>query len=223
MWTDQFVVKFSNITPELPPEQQNPFFGDDLLVRIADAPTSTWSSPCALSSAGTCEAYINSDQAITIDKPQTGLVRVAVQGDWTNAGKVSADLVIERTRNGQGRPTAIGRVQQDDLIPVQVEIPAGTTQAVFELAWVGNWGRYPTNDLDMYLLDPNTGSEPNDEGATAASPERVVIDNPLAGVWTVQVQGFSVQSLHGDPERATDEYALRVTADGQRLPAVQTH
>ena len=47
-WTDQLVVKLSNVAPELPPEQQNQLFGDDVLVRIADAPTSTWSSPCVL-------------------------------------------------------------------------------------------------------------------------------------------------------------------------------
>ena len=219
--TDQFVVKFSNITPALPADQQNQLFGDDILVRIADAPTSTWSSPCSLTAAGTCEAYINSDQAITIDNPQTGLVRVAIQGDWTNAGKVSADLVIERTQGRQGPPTAFGRVQQDDLIPVQVEVPAGTAQAVFELAWEGNWARYPTNDVDMFLIDPN--SDVNVDGATSASPERVVIDNPVPGAWTVYVQGFTVRPLRGDPDGNADEYALRVTADGKRLPAVQSN
>jgi hypothetical protein len=222
--TDQFVVKFQNITPELPPEQQNQLFGDDILVRLADAPTSTWSSPCTMPNSEVCEAYISADQSITIDNPQTGLVRVAIQGDWTNAGAVSADLVVERVNNRQAFPTAAGRIVQDDLIPVMVDVPAGTTQLVFELSWEGNWGRYPTNDLDLLLLDPNyPTSEINVDGATLSSPERAVIDSPVAGIWTAYVQGFSVQSLRQSPNGATDEFVLRVTADGKRLPAVQTN
>jgi hypothetical protein len=152
------------------------------------------------------------------------LVRVAVQGDWTNAGRISADLVIERTRGRRGPPTAAGRVQQDDLIPVQVDIPAGTAQAIFELSWEGNWGRYPTNDIDMLILDPNyPTSDINVDGATLASPERVVIDNPTPGVWTAYVQGFSVLPLRGDPGGSADEFALRVSADGKRLAAVQSN
>jgi hypothetical protein len=92
------------------------------------------------------------------------------------------------------------------------------------LSWEGNWGRYPTNDLDMYLLDPNyPNSDVNADGATSASPERVVIDNPIAGVWTVYIQGFSVLPLRGDHDGSSEEYALRVTADGKRLPAISTN
>ena len=149
---------------------------------------------------------------------------MAIQGDWTNAGRVAADLVIERTRGRQGPPTALGRIQQDDLIPVQVNIPTGTAQVVFELSWEGNWGRYPTNDLDMLLLDPNyPTSDVNLDGATSASPERVVIDSPLAGVWTVYLQGFSVLPLRGDRDGNSEEYVLRVTADGKRLKALQSN
>jgi hypothetical protein len=105
-----------------------------------------------------------------------------------------------------------------------VDVPAGTTQLVFELSWEGNWGRYPTNDLDMLLLDPNyPTSDINVDGATLNSPERAVIDNPAAGIWTAYVQGFSVQSLRPSPNGATDDFVLRVTADGKRLPAVQTN
>jgi hypothetical protein len=33
-------------------------------------------------------------------------------------------------------------------------VPAGTQQAVFELSWLQNWARYPTNDLDLVLVSP---------------------------------------------------------------------
>jgi hypothetical protein len=223
-WTDQFTATFANITPELPPEQQNQFFGDDILVRIADAPTSYWSSPCSLPPTDTCEAYMSSEQTIAIDNPQTGLVRIAIQGDWTNAGRVSADLIIQRVRGSQGPPTAAGRVQQEDLIPVQVDVPAGTAQLVFELSWEGNWGRYPTNDLDMLLLDPDyPTSDIILDGATYDSPERVVIDSPAAGVWTAYVQGFTVRPLPGGASGESDSYVLRATADGKRLTSVPTN
>ena len=122
-------------------------------------------------------------------------MRVAIQGDWTNAGTVSADLVIERTRGALGPPTAAGRVQQGDLVPVQVEIPPGTAQAVFELAWEGNWGRYPTNDLDLILLDPNyPASEPTSTAPRSPARSAWSSTRPPAGVWTAYVQGFSVQT-----------------------------
>jgi len=220
-WTDRFRVSIRNVTPELPPADQNALFGDDVFVRIADAPTSLWSSPCVLPGTDFCEAFVSADQTIVVDNPQTGLVRVALQGDWTNAGLVSADLRIERTRGFQGPPTASGRIAESDLIPVQVEIPAGTAQAVFELSWDGNWSRYPTNDLDLLLLDPNFPTSPlNVDGATLNSPERVVIDNPVPGTWTAYVQGFTVRRLGHSFRGARDPFILRVTADGKRLPAV---
>jgi hypothetical protein len=114
-------------------------------------------------------------------------------------------------------------VQQEDLIPVQVDVPSGTAQLVFELSWEGTWGRYPTNDLDMLLLDPDyPASDVILNGATYDSPERVVIDNPADGVWTAYVQGFTVRPLPGGASGEADSYVLRVTADGKRLAAAST-
>ena len=52
--------------------------------RIVDAPTSI----AVVRAAG----FPNAVEPVTVDveNPQTGLVRVALQGDWTNAGRVSA-------------------------------------------------------------------------------------------------------------------------------------
>ena len=76
---------------------------------------------------------------------------------------------------------------------------------MFELFWLQNWGRYPTNDLDMLVFDPggnlvvDTAGIP--PGASLNSPERAVIANPVAGQWTVLVDGFSIQQ-HGAPDIA---------------------
>ena len=48
------------------------------------------------------------------------LARVAVMGDWTNAGRVSSDVTIKRVRSPQGMPTAWGKVpgRQLPLSPI---------------------------------------------------------------------------------------------------------
>ncbi len=201
--TDQFKVTLENVSPELPPALQNQLFGDDLFVQAVDAPTSFASQPQPFF------GFVSGDTSFDIDNPQTGIVRVAVQGDWTNAGRISADLTIERTRNPQGPATGRGRVEQGEFVPFVFGVPANTSELVVELAWRENWGRYPTDDVDLLLIDLATGTL-NTDGATIASPERVVIANPPAGIWIALVNGFTV---HGDHSH----FRLRATADGIRL------
>jgi subtilisin family serine protease len=207
--TDRLTIRFTEITPEGP---ENTLFGDDLLVMGIDAPTSV-----AVHRIGTGGVFVATDTTFTIDNPQTGLFRLAVQGDWTNANVISAHVAIERTVTPLGEPTATDRIEQDDLVPVPVDIPAGASQAVFELFWQQNWGRYPTNDLDMILFRPDgslylVGGAP--PGATLDSPERVVIANPPAGRWIVVVDGFTVWDTNRGPRSGTDRFVLRVSADG---------
>ena len=200
--TDQFSVSLQNITPELPPSEQNQLFTDDILLNIVDSPTSF---------GRTREfRFVGTDSTFPVVNPQPGLVRVALQGDWTNAGRISADVVIERTKGAQGPPTASGEIHQGDLIPVLVNVPAGVSQLVFELSARENWSRYPTDDLDLILFAPSS-STPNTDGVTLDSPERAVINNPAAGAWFALVDGFTV---HG----AVAHWQLRATADGVRLP-----
>jgi hypothetical protein len=230
--TDQLTVTLSNITPELPAAQQNMFFGDDIFLNVVDAPTSL--------GVFRLSQFVNANSTSIIDNPQTGLVRVALQGDSTNAGKISADVTIERVRALQGRPSAVGRIAEGEDVVYEVAIPAGAALAVFETSWLATWARYPTNDLDMVLFNPS--GKVNVTGAASNSPERVEISKPAAGTWTVVIQGLSVHAPgsdgdddpeaaeaenenhpHGgqgddDHDRAAKErYALRVTVDGSRL------
>lgn len=199
--TDRLVVRLRNISPELAPGQQNVFFGDDIFLRIQDAPTSFDRRPVS--------AFVGADSAFPIDNPQSGLVRVAVMGDWTNAGRISVDLEIEQQRDPQTPQTGNGQVAEGDLVPVQVNVPAGTAQLVFELFWAEDWASYPTNDIDLFLVDLTTGAV-DFSGASLNSPERVVIDNPTAGPWLALISGFTV---FGEK----DNFVLRATADGVRL------
>ena len=205
--TSQLNVRLFNVTPELPPGSQNQLFGDDLHIAIADAPTSAaaWRI-----NPGLGESFVpaGSDITIPIDNPQTGFLRVALQGDWTNAGRVSADVEITQVRNPLGPPSDSGTVHQGEEDVAQFDIAAGTHELVVELFWNEDWSHYPTNDLDLVLVDP-TGT-PNFAGATAASPERVVIANPPAGTWSALIDGFTVFTRDS-------RWKLRVTADGHRL------
>ncbi len=210
-FTDRLTVTIDQITPELPPGQQNVFFGDDIFYLIADAPTSVLADRAA--------GFTAVDTTEVIDNPQTGLVRVAIQGDWTNAGKISARVTVTRERSIE-LPSALSIIEQDEVEMFEFDVPAASTEAVFELAWKQNWSRFPTNDLDMVLINP-AGTVSN-AGATISSPERVQIANPMSGRWTVAVVGFTVHGNFGhvgddedDPRR--DLFTLRAEADGKRL------
>ena len=86
-------------------------------------------------------------------------------------------------------------------------MPAGTKRLEAQLEWDEDWGSYPTNDLDLFLIPP--AGAPNFAGATLNAPERAGIDNPAAGNWVAVVDGFSVSSRRGD------KFGLRIVVDGK--------
>ena len=216
--TDEFTLTIKNITRALPPAAQNQLFGDDVFVTVADAPTSFLRDRFF--------DFIGADTTIKVPNPQSGLVRLAIQGDWTNAGAVSADVVIERKRSIQGPPTAFGVVAEGEVKVIEFDVPSGKANLTVETFWDKDWASYPTDDLDMYLFDPNgdivldtTGAPP---GATLDSPERTEVTKPIAGTWTALVAGFTVHDDgHGQKGHvcARPNFLLRAKADGVRLKA----
>jgi hypothetical protein len=212
--TSRVKVTLRHITPANAPADQNVLFGDDIFLTVVDAPTSFARTRAA--------AFLATDTTIPIDNVQPGLMRVSLQGDWTNAGRISADVVIARERKDPGEDTVEGKIRQGELLAYPIVVPAGATTLAFHLAWEGDWSRYPTNDLDLILQDP-TGKL-DFRGATLDSPERVTVTKPAAGTWVAYVDGFSVHAgidddEHGDGDgRARrEEFELRVTIDGTRV------
>ncbi|MDJ0807686.1 MAG: S8 family serine peptidase [Gammaproteobacteria bacterium] len=203
--TEKLTINFNNIMAELPPEEQNALFGDDLFVVIQDAITSDE----AILGGG----FIATDTTIEIDNPMTGLIRIAVMGDWTNAGMISTDMTVTRSLNELPDPYAKGKLLEGEVDLVSFDVPPRVAELVIELAWIRNWSRYPTNDLDMLIYDPK-GSV-SFEGATLASPERVVIAKPMPGTWELEVQGYTVHQVSGD---ARSKWELHILADGENLP-----
>ncbi|NOX43045.1 MAG: S8 family serine peptidase [Gammaproteobacteria bacterium] len=199
--TKKLIVTLNEILPELPPDEQNTIFGDDVFLTIIDAPTTI--------NDVLFEDFIATDKIIEIPFPQEGLVRVAVMGDWTNAGKISAKITIKEITRRLSRPVARGKLEDQEIDIFELEVDDDAKQIVFELFWKNNWDSFPAHDIDLYLMDPLNNIIV--DGASFRSPERVVIDAPEPGIWTAVIEGFA---LHG----FEDEYLLRATDDtGQRL------
>ena len=200
--THQLDVALENIQPALDPADQNPFFGDDIFLAIVDAPTSFNSTLAS--------GFVNGNVTIPIQNPKWGLLRIAVMGDRTNAGPVSADIRITRQRTPLPDPSAKGATPPAGACQlIDIVVPAAVSELAVLLSWKYNWGFYPTNDVDLYVMDPN--SSVSSAGATFASPERVTFSNPDPGVWSFFACGFEIN----EPNK--DIWQLRVTADGQLL------
>jgi hypothetical protein len=122
---------------------------------------------------------------------EPGLMKVTVQGDWTNNGKVGTRVTIRRTA-GKIPVAATDPIRPGETILIPVDVPSGTTQASFELGWRQNWARFPTNDLDLFLCAPGFVLHSDFSGATLNSPERITVSNPETGTWYVMVIGFGV-------------------------------
>jgi hypothetical protein len=146
--------------------------------------------------------FINADTTFTFDNPQTGLLRVTVLGDWTNVGRVSADVRIEEVKAPLPARAFKGDIGEGELVSQTFDVPAGTASVTFRLSWENDWGAYPTNDLDMILVSPTLVG--NFNGATLRSPELVTIQNPTAGTWTIFVNGFAL------PTGGREKFQVRV-------------
>jgi len=199
--TSQVLVVLSNVTPALPPAQQNQLFGDDLLLAVHSAKTSVLfpESPYPVFEFST------SGGTFVINDPETGLMRITVNGSWTNAGAISGDVAIVSLANPVPQFTTQGTIADQELLSFPVNVPAGVSQADFRLSWREDWGNYPAADVDLILIAPD--GTLNFDGASLNIPEHVVVKNPLPGTWFSIVSGFEIHT-------GTDRFELRVALDG---------
>jgi serine protease AprX len=195
--TDRVTINLSNFTHGA---IQNALFGDDIFLAVHTAKTS------AIGEGDYQFFGFVLGGTLVITDPEPGLMRVTVNGDFTNAGPISADVSIASTKGGNSKSTEGGKIDEGQSLSFPIAVPAGGSQAVFSLRWQNNWSRYPTSDVDLILVDPNGNL--NFMGATLNSPETVVINNPTPGIWTVFVEGFELPA-------GTDKFDLRVTVDGK--------
>src|SRR5262249_15569913 len=70
--TKQVVIALTGVTPSLPPAQQNPFFGDDILFTVHSAKTSSIGE-------GDYKFFdFTKGETVAVDDPETGILRVTV-------------------------------------------------------------------------------------------------------------------------------------------------
>ena len=201
--TSQVFLSLSNVTPSLPPSQQNQFFGDDILLTVHTAKTSKHSN--AFGDGDYLVYAFTLGGSAVFDNPETGLMRITVNGDWTNAGEISADVTIASATDATPQITKQGKVGQSDFIFVPITIGPGVTTADFRLVFREEWSNYPVSDIDLILIQPDGGL--NFDGATLNGPESVMVANPMPGTWYAVINGFEVHV----PD---DRYELRVSLDG---------
>lgn len=89
-------------------------------------------------------------------------------------------------------------------------VPDGSTALELELSW-----QFPENDLDVVASGPSGEHADNIDGATLDNPERIRIDDPVAGTWTATVNAYL---------STPDSYKLAITTSrpGATTPRVST-
>ena len=184
-------VRVLSVTPNNPADQQNPLFGDDIVVAIHSAKTSKFGNGNYLAHTPT---FVNGPVTFRVTNYDIdrGVMRITVLGDWTNAGTVDAQLEIQKIHNSNrlGEQITVNRIFPGDNQVYTVEVPEGATVFETSLAWVQDWSTWPTNDLDVIVVAPD--GRTYYQGATLDGPEFVRINNPVAGTYELHVIGYTI-------------------------------
>ena len=179
----------------------NALFGDDILLTVHSAKTSSIGD-------GDYKVFaFTSGDTFTVSNPDLGLMRVTLSGDWTNGSPIGATVAISSERTKTPGKSAHDKIEEGDTFAYSFVVPPGTARLDAQLEWDKDWGSYPTNDLDLFLVPPS--GAPNFDGSSLNVPELAGIDNPVAGTWIAIVDGFSISSRRGD------KFGLRLVADGK--------
>jgi hypothetical protein len=143
----------------------------------------------------------------TIENPDQGIMRITVTGDTTNASPISATINILSINDPEPGKTASLKITEEQTVAVPFTVSAGAGVLSLRAEWDGDWGTYPTNDIDVILQRPDGTFDLS--GATLNSPERAEIKDPPAGEWVAYIAGVTVFTKDGDRVK------LRVAVDGQ--------
>jgi subtilisin family serine protease len=200
-------VSVDSVTPNLPPDQQNLLFGDDIFFSVHQAKTSAFGE-----GDYPVQTFVVGPRQFTISNPEPGYMRVVVLGDWTNVGRVSSELTLTAKAQKSAKLSKYGTINEGELAQIPYTVPSGVKSITFELTWNNDWSHYPTNDLDLIVVDPD-GNLIFD-GATLNGREMATVDKPKAGKWMILVDGFNIygklanNGTESGPQK--DSYRVRV-------------
>ena len=223
--TSMLHVRVHGVSAELPAAQQNPFFGDDVFMRIqrasvhqrdrfcvpivpAPAPPAAQCSEAIFIAAGATREF-------TFERPIAGVWRITPTGDWTNAGRVNYTVDVWVEQESWAQHSAKAKIDFGDSHQYTFDVPVGTARLDARLSWMNMNGHYPISDVDV-ILTPPTGPVINTCN-TGRAPELCGVDNPVAGTWRARVVGFSVPTF-GTPG-GREDYTLRLALDGTVVTA----
>lgn len=201
-------VSVDAVTPKLPPAMQNVIFGDDVFMAVHQAKTSAFGEGDYV-----FENFVTGPTQFSVSNPEPGYMRIAILGDSTNVGRVSSDITVTAKAQKTAALSKFATISEGQLAQIPYKVPAGLKSITFELTWNHDWSYYPTNDLDLILVDPD-GNLIFD-GATLNGREMATIAKPKAGNWIILVDGFNVwgtlanNGTQTGPQ--TDNYRVRVT------------
>jgi len=167
--TAAVIVTLSGVTPGA---AQNQLFGDDILLTVHSAKTS------AIGEGDYKVFAFTTGGAFVIPNPELGLMRVTLNGDWTNASPIGAAVNVYSVTSPLPGQTTQGAIEEGDLVAVPFIVPAGTAALDVNLEWQADWDAYPAHDLDLILVNPNGGA--SFAGATINNP--VLCGNSADGV-----------------------------------------
>jgi subtilisin family serine protease len=209
--TAQLFVRIHTIAAQLPPAQQNPFFTDDVLIRIQ--------SSTVHNDDYRVEEFVpaGAGKLFTFNRPEAGIWRITPSGDWTNVGTVSYTVDIWADSEALPQHTAKAKIDNGESHVYKIDVPAGTKTLETRLEWQNMNGNYPISDLDVILTPPS--GPVVDTCSTARTPELCVVANPAAGTWTATVVGFEIHDF-GVPG-GQEHYTLRIAADGDEVLQVK--
>ena len=139
-------------------------------------------------------------------------MRVVVLGDWTNAGRVSSEVTVTAKAQKTAKLSKYGTINEGELVQIPYTVASGVNSITFELTWNNDWSHYPTNDLDLIVVDPD-GNLIFD-GATLNGREMATVASPKPGNWMILVDGFNIwgklanDGTESGPQK--DSYRVRV-------------
>ncbi|HWR17494.1 MAG TPA: S8 family serine peptidase [Terriglobales bacterium] len=189
----------------LPGAEQNPFFGDDLFLAVQGSMVHTKDRRLP----GEYE-FINSDTTYSFTRPEEGIWRITTTGDWTNKSPISFSVDVWTTEESSPLFTAKARIAQGQQHVYNLTVPAGVSSLDTTATWLNMNASYPINDIDVILVAPD--GTVNYDCGTNKAPEACSIANPLAGQWTLVVDGYSV--IPDGTPGGLETYTVRVAADG---------
>ena len=189
---------------DIPDNSSYAFWGNALEAHVQTAKRSAYGHPLDIlwypSYGDAFDLVINDGPWTLLGGPwdylpmEPGLMKLTLLGDFSNESPISFKVRVTREnflkREAADR-VAKQKITAGDSVFVPAEIPEGVETATFDLLWNRSWEKFPTNDLDMYIYDPD-GFFVSFEGATSSSPERAIIADPMPGTWFVEIDPYEV-------------------------------